>query len=92
MYLTYHLKKFLLLLHQIVHYTLYLQEDIAFNWGVFDFRTPFFVGRFVFGLTDYELGAYPYPLFRQEYVKYGSSITEQVINLTAEEKMTLSRP
>ena len=67
------------------------QEDIAFNWGVFDFRTPFFVGRFVFGLTDYELGAYPYPLFRQEYVKYGSSITEQVINLTAEEKMTLKQ-
>ena len=41
-------------------------EDIAFNWGVFDFRKPFFIGRFVFGLTDYELGAYPYPLFRQE--------------------------
>ena len=56
-------------------------DDIAFNWGVFDFRKPFFVGRFVFGLTDYELGAYPYPLFRQEYMAYGSSITEQVIDL-----------
>lgn len=67
------------------------QEDIAFNWGVFDFRKPFFVGRFVFGLTDYELGAYPYPFFRQEYVKYGSSITEQVLNLTAEEKKVLKQ-
>ena len=64
-------------------------DDIAFNWGVFDFRKPFFVGRFVFGLTDYELGAYPYPLFRQEYMAYGSSITEQVIDLKPEEKMKL---
>jgi len=64
-------------------------EDVAFNWGVFDFRKPFFVGRFVFGLTDYELGAYPYPLFRQEYIKYGSGIIEQVLNLKPEEKMEL---
>ena len=66
-------------------------EDIAFNWGVFDFKKPYFVGRFVFGLTDYELGAYPYHFFRQEYERYGSSITEQVLNLTSEEKMTLKR-
>ena len=66
-------------------------EDIAFNWGVFDFRKPFFVGRFVFGLTDYELGAYPYNFFKQEYQHYGSSITEQVLNLTPEEKMTLKQ-
>ena len=64
-------------------------DDIAFNWGVFDFKKPFFVGRFVFGLTDYELGAYPYPLFRQEYMKYGSGITEQVLDLRPEEKMAL---
>ena len=67
------------------------QEDIAFNWGVFDFKKPFFVGRFVFGLTDYELGAYPYHFFKQEYQHYGSSITEQVLNLTLEEKMALKR-
>lgn len=64
-------------------------EDVAFNWGVFDFRKPFFVGRFVFGLTDYELGAYPYPFFKREYVRYGSGITEQVLNLTSEEKFRL---
>ena len=66
-------------------------EDIAFNWGVFDFKKPYFVGRFVFGLTDYELGAYPYPFFREEYKRCGSSITEQVLNLTPEEKMTLKQ-
>ena len=66
-------------------------EDIAFNWGVFDFKKPYFVGRFVFGLTDYELGAYPYPFFREEYKRCGSSITEQVLNLTPEEKMALKQ-
>jgi len=67
------------------------EEDIAFNWGIFDFKKPYFVARFVFGLTDYELGAYPYPFFRQEYKRCGSSITEQVLNLTSEEKLTLKQ-
>ena len=66
-------------------------DDIAFNWGVFDFHKPYFVLRFVFGLTDYELGAYPYPLFLQEYKEYGSSVTEQVLNLTTEEKLAIKQ-
>ena len=66
-------------------------EDIAFNWGVFDFHKPYFVLRFVFGLTDYELGAYPYNLFLQEYKEYGSSVTEQVLNLTTEEKLAVKQ-
>ncbi len=66
-------------------------EDIAFNWGVFDFRKPYFVPRFVFGLTDYELGAYPFHLFQKEYEYYGSSVIEQVLNLTAEEKLAVKK-
>ena len=63
--------------------------DWAFNYGVFDFKKPHFVARFVFGLTDYELGAYPYKYFVKEYRRFGSMVTEQVLNLTEEEKMTL---
>ena len=63
--------------------------DVAFNYGVFDFKRPHFVLRFVFGLTDYELGAYPYNLFVQEYRQFGSMVTEQVLNLTNEEKLRL---
>jgi hypothetical protein len=48
-----------------------------------------FVLRFVFGLTDYELGAYPYRYFVQEYRQFGSLVTEQVLNLTSEEKLRL---
>ena len=64
-------------------------SDIAFNWGVFNFKAPHFTTRFVFGLTDYELGAYPYRLFVKEYQHFGSMVTEQVLNLTADEKLTL---
>ena len=63
--------------------------DWAFNYGVFDFKKPHFVARFVFGLTDYELGAYPYKYFVKEYRCFGSMVTEQVLNLTDEEKMAL---
>ena len=63
--------------------------DLAFNYGVFDFKKPHFVARFVFGLTDYELGAYPYHYFQQEYRRFGSMVTEQVLNLTPEEKLML---
>ena len=65
------------------------QEDLAFNWGVFNFKKPYFVLRFVFGLTDYELGAVPMKYFMEEYRQVGSSVTEQILNLTAEEKRNL---
>lgn len=65
--------------------------DIAFNYGVFDYRKPFFALRFVFGLTDYELGAYPYRLFQEEYRRFGSMVTEQVLNLTDQEKAALQQ-
>ncbi len=63
--------------------------DLAFNYGVFDFKKPHFIARFVFGITDYELGAYPFKYFQAEYRRFGSMVTEQVLNLTDEEKLTL---
>lgn len=67
------------------------EQDIVFNWGMFSFNKPYFVLRFVFGLTDYELGAYPYDTFWPYYKKWGSSITEQVLNLTNDEKRQLQQ-
>lgn len=63
--------------------------DASFNYGVFNYNAPFFVIRFVFGLTDYELGAYPTQLFEKEYRQFGSMVTEQVLNLTNDEKLAL---
>ena len=64
-------------------------EDLAFNWGIFNFDKPYFVARFVFGLTDYELGVIPYKAFCAYYEQWGSSVTEQVLNLTNEEKQKI---
>ena len=66
-------------------------RDIVFNWGMFNFNKPHFVLRFVFGLTDYELGVFPYSSFWPYYKKWGSSVTEQVLNLTNDEKRSLQQ-
>ena len=64
-------------------------RDIAFNYGVFDFKRPHFILRFVFGITDYELGSYPFDLFCAEYARWGCQVSEQVLNLTNAEKRKL---
>jgi hypothetical protein len=66
------------------------RDDVCFNWGIFNFEKPHFVARFVFGLTDYELGLGDFQFFCKYYRHWGSSVTEQVLNLTAQEKMALN--
>lgn len=66
-------------------------EDIVFNYGIFNFKKPHFVMRFVFGLTDYELGIAPTRPFCDYYRKWGSQVTEQVLNLTADEKQRIAQ-
>ena len=65
------------------------REDWTFNYGVFDFKKPYFVARFLFGLTDYQLGVLPYDIFKREYGKQNRQVVEQVLNLTATEKLKL---
>lgn len=59
--------------------------DVVFNYGYFDFNSPGFMWRFVLGETDYRLGAVPFRFFIPEYVDRGSSITEQILDLTPEQ-------
>lgn len=66
-------------------------EDLAFNYGVFNFKKPFFSLRFLFGLTDYELGVCQFKYFVYEYRRRGSQVTEQVIDMTTEEKAAIHR-
>lgn len=60
--------------------------DYIFNYGIFDFSKPNFVYRFAKGETDYRLGVTKYLDYVIEYQMQGSEITEQVLNLTKEEK------
>ena len=65
-------------------------QDLAFNYGVFNFKAPHFVLRFVLGKTDYELGIIPINIFCKYYRDWGSEVTEQVLDLTAEEKANIT--
>ena len=51
--------------------------DLAVNWGVFDFKAPNFVWRFVKGETDYMVAAYPFHYFIEEYAAEGRRLVEQ---------------
>lgn len=62
------------------------KTDIVVNYGMFSFKKPFFVARFVLGLTDYEMGIQDFADFCCEYQYFGSQVTQQEINLTPEEK------
>jgi len=57
-------------------------EDLVFNFGVFSFKQPHFIWRFVCGQCDYMVVPIPWQYFTREYEIRGSSITEQVLNLT----------
>ena len=64
-------------------------QDWVFNYGMFSFKEPNFVMRFVKGETDYQLGVVPFRYFEMEYALRGSSVYQQVLNLTDEEKVRL---
>jgi hypothetical protein len=63
--------------------------DLVFNYGLFDFNSPNFLGRFITGQTDYVCGAFPYSDFLLEYQMENRAVTEQIINLTKVEKETI---
>ncbi|WP_308772886.1 DUF4105 domain-containing protein [uncultured Bacteroides sp.] len=78
--------------HTAIRYQNFSQGvDWVFNYGMFSFNTPNFIYRFVKGETDYQLGITPFPYFEAEYALRGSSVYQQVLNLTPLEKQTLLR-
>ena len=64
-------------------------EDIVFNYGVFDMSKPNFVWRFILGQTDYMVAAGPWEYFRREYEATGQHVSEQELNLTHSEASML---
>ena len=61
------------------------------NYGMVSFSEPNFGYRFVKGETDYQLGVVPFKYFEAEYAMRGSSVYQQVLNLTDAEKVKLIR-
>ncbi len=63
--------------------------DVVFNYGVFDFKAPHFVWRFVLGQCDYIVAAVPYAHFVSGYMERGSSVVEQRLGLSGREAWRL---
>ena len=61
-------------------------HDIVFNYGTFDFYDPDFIAKFVKGRLLYFVSTQSLDTFLMEYDYYKRGITEQVINLSCEEK------
>ncbi len=57
-------------------------EDLAYNWGMFSFDQPNFLGRFLSGDTKYWVEAFPTDWLVQNYVGHDRETIEQVLALT----------
>ena len=65
-------------------------NDLVINYGMFSFSQRFFILRFVFGLTDYEMGIMPFDAFMEEYESEGRWVKEQVLNIPLQDKMKIA--
>jgi hypothetical protein len=63
--------------------------DIVFNYGTFNFDDPNFYMKFIRGKLLYFVSAADFQEFKEEYQYSNRGITEQVLNLTAAEKISL---
>ena len=57
------------------------EVDMVFNYGTFDFNTPFFYLKFGHGSLDYLLSVSSFKQFMREYFVDGRSVWEQELNL-----------
>lgn len=65
--------------------------DVAYNWGMFDFQQPNFLGRFLSGDTKYWVAAFPTRQLVDAYAAMDRESIEQVLDLTDAEKMQLAQ-
>lgn len=64
-------------------------QDIVFNYGTFDFNTPFFYVKFTQRTLDYMLSVSTYERFLYEYNYFNRNVREQVLDLNPEQARQL---
>jgi hypothetical protein len=64
-------------------------SDLAYNWGMFSFSQPNFLGRFLSGDTQYWVEAFPSQPLIDFYASQDRAGVEQVLNLTPQEAAEL---
>jgi hypothetical protein len=62
------------------------KTDLVYNFGLFDFETPFFFYRFLSGKLPYYIGSHTYFDFLKIYAAEKRKIDEQYLNLNLSEK------
>lgn len=65
--------------------------DVAFNYGIFDFDQPGFVGRLVRGDMLYQLGAYRGAAMVDAYIATNRTMWTQELNLSPAQKIELKQ-
>lgn len=61
-------------------------QDIVFHWGVYDFSEPYFVLKFIKGITDYQIGACYTSDFIRQYRRRGLGMSEQKLDLDSQQR------
>ncbi|HLA15025.1 MAG TPA: DUF4105 domain-containing protein [Gemmatimonadaceae bacterium] len=64
-------------------------SDITYNWGMFDFAQPNFVGRFLTGNTLYWMEGIDLEAMLQAYTRRNRSLLAQELNLTPAQRLSL---
>jgi hypothetical protein len=64
-------------------------RDTVFNWGVFDFRQPHFIPRFLKGTMLYTMGGDSMDGILLEYHAWQRTVVAQELDLTAPQKDTI---
>ncbi|MBX3175188.1 MAG: DUF4105 domain-containing protein [Gemmatimonadaceae bacterium] len=65
--------------------------DLAYNWGMFSFEQPNFLGRFLSGDTQYWVEAFPTEWLVQIYAGQDRQTVEQVLELTPAQRAQLAQ-
>jgi len=65
--------------------------NLTYNWGMFDFKQPHFIWRFVTGDTKYWMEPIPLAPMVQYYKENNRSILAQELNLTPAQRLELQR-
>jgi len=63
--------------------------DLVFNYGVYDFDTPNFYGKFATGKLDYRLAVSYFDAFLASYQRQQRWVSEQVLDLSYGQKQQL---
>lgn len=65
--------------------------DAVFNYGTFDFNTPFFYLRFLNGTLDYMLSTSSFDRFMRSYERERRGVVEQTLRLSHGQRVELAR-